>query len=179
MPSRRPFSQKNAVPKARSHPKGGITKELKRLPAQEIFARLLYTWPLQVERWLDKKLGAKFRKLAIQHKGTHYDWARRDLQLDIESQHGDGHYEDRKILLEVCIQFLQWEKGFHLSVLFEILRKARSDAAAASRRRASFSRIGMSGLTRNINSGVSSSQPSRPIGSNESRGTSAVDQSSS
>ncbi len=100
--------------------KAGIAQDFARFPPKEIFDRLLTTWPLRYERSLGKDKEA-----------------RRGLSpLQLEDLDGDGHYQDRRRLLHVCLKFLEREQHVWLPAVFEALVRARSEAVSGSLRRA-------------------------------------------
>ena len=91
-------------------------------PAEEIFERLLTTWPLRFERWLADDV----KRPAPENEKSN----------EVEKRYGDGHFDDRRTLLRVALEHLQKANRTDLPVVFIVLALARDQSMSRSLARA-------------------------------------------
>lgn len=125
---------KKEAPTLEDRTAGRIAEDFTHIPAQEIFARLLWTWPLHLERSRDRT--------ALLGDVGNQAWLRERYQ-QLEDSYGDrdSHDQstcpDRRLLLWGAVARLkrhaeEHEKPVLLQTVFTVLLQARDKAIKAS-----------------------------------------------
>ncbi len=111
-----------------------IAKEFKRYGVEQVFTRLLTTWPLRETRRPKNAPRPPPNELILHWRKSQGEAAAQEslrgwFLKGHEKSYGDGHYADRAKLLRVALRFLEDRAGVDLAAVFGVLCMARSDAA--------------------------------------------------